>query len=119
MGRCSCGFLVTTLTEHSPKEVHEAAMIREGDWSGQANMYCKDSGFAIDQIINQLLDFGLNVHDIHDLEWLSNPIVLEKVDRPLARNEKDDVSDYLMAWAELLEKDLCGDAVKEPAIHAA
>ena len=119
MGRCSCGFLVTTLTEHTPGAVHQAAMIREGDWSEQANLYCKDSGFAIDDIVNQLLDFGLNVHDIHDLEWLSNTLVLEEVGRQLVRNEKEDVFVYLMAWASLLEKDLDDQDNEGPSVHAA
>jgi len=109
MGSCNCGFLVQVVTERNPVEIHQAAMQGTGDWSEQLNDYCPSSGFAIDLLITQLVQFGFEVDDLSHLERLSHASVLATPyvqGRQLNHNVKADVVVYLKAWALLLEDQL-------------
>ena len=108
MGFCNCGHLAQTLTDRSPKEIHQSAMVREGDWLDQVREYCPTSGLLIDDVIGELIAAGLTTADIGNLERLRDPKVLERIpDRThLIRNNRDDLILYLETWGDLLESEI-------------
>lgn len=109
LGMCNCGQLAQTITKRSKREIHEAALARGGEWRDRAREYCPTSGFPIDEILRELLDYGLNASDLADLEYLSDARVLARLppgERHLQRNSREDLIRYLDAWAELLREQL-------------
>jgi len=109
MGLCNCGFLAQQIT-HLPKdEIHARAMQRRGDWSEQLIYYCPTSGLPIDELIEQMLDFGFDTNDLRHLERLSDKAVLALLPlekRNLKHNVREDVVRYLQTWATKIESDL-------------
>lgn len=108
-GACNCGHLVQTLCGITPERIHRVALEREGDWEALANAYCPTSGYAIDDVISELLAAGLTTEDLARLEKLDDPDVLAALPggaRWLRRNVRDDVIAYVLAWAALLELEL-------------
>lgn len=108
LGMCNCGQLAQTITQRSKREIHEAALALGGEWRDRARDYCPTSGLPIDGIIRELLDCGLSPTDLADLEYLADDRVLRRLDpaRELQRNRREDVIDYLQAWAGLLDDEL-------------
>ena len=105
-GACNCGHLVQTLCGLTPARIHRVALERDGDWEALANAYCPTSGYAIDDVISELVAAGLTIEDLGHLEKLDDPAVLAGLpggSRWLRRNVRDDVIAYLRAWASLLE----------------
>lgn len=106
MGSCNCGFLAREITHLRKDEIHHKAMQGTGDWNEQLNSYCPNSGIAMDDLIKEMLDTGLDIDDLKNLERLSDPHVLEQLpveERNLRHNIKDDVAKYMRTWASLLE----------------
>lgn len=106
MGACNCGHLAQTVTHLSRREIHGAALEREGDWAQQADDYCPSSGLRIDDILDAMLAIGMTRADVRHLEKLSDPAVLVRLPegrRTPQRNVRDDVVRYMTAWADLLE----------------
>lgn len=109
MGMCNCGFLARTVTGLSEHVIHEAALVRGGDWEQQAKDYCPTSGLMIDSIIATMMDIGLSPEDMAHLEKLSDDRVLQRLPhdrRYPARNVKADVVLYMRTWADLLADEL-------------
>lgn len=109
MGSCNCGHLAQEITRLSKSEIHSRAMNKYGDWNEQLNDYCPTSGLLMDDLITQMLDFGLDTDDLKHLEKLSDPEILKRLpqaDRYLQHNRKEDVITYINAWADLLEDEL-------------
>jgi hypothetical protein len=109
MGSCNCGHLAQTITHYNKGQIHGAAMWRHGDWTEQLRDYCPQSGLPMDEIIDQMLAWGLSSRDLAYLERLSDPTVLEALPptrRYLKHNLRDDVVLYLRSWAALLELEL-------------
>ncbi|MHC2993475.1 hypothetical protein OB13_18550, partial [Pontibacter sp. HJ8] len=109
MGSCNCGHLAQTITQYSKGQIHGAAMGRHGDWREQLRDYCLQSGLPMDQIIDEMLAFGLSTDDLEHLERLSHPHVLQALpaaQRYLKHNVRQDVVLYLNTWADLLEEEL-------------
>ena len=109
MGLCNCGFLAQEITNLKKEEIHTRAMQRHGDWREQLNDYCPTSGYAIDELISDMLAFGFDRDDLKHLERLSDERVLQNFPehaRNLQHNAKHDVVKYLKAWANLLEQEL-------------
>lgn len=107
MGACNCGHLAQTLTDLTPEEIHERALERAGDWADQALEFCPTSLLPIDDVIQTMLDAGLNRGDIRDLERLSGQAILQTLpasERVLDRRCRAHVVRYLRAWAKLLEE---------------
>lgn len=108
MGACNCGNLAQELTGLSRGQIHQLAMQGFGDWNDQLREYCPTSGLPMDVMISKLLDAGLTVDDLADLEKLSNPSILAEIplDRrdTLSKNNRDDVILYMESWANLLER---------------
>lgn len=109
MGACNCGNLAQTLTRVDRAELHRLALQRAGDWSEQSVEYCPTSGLPIDDVITTMLDAGLELRDLGELERLSAPDVLARIPlehRPLDRRERAHVVLYMRAWADLLDERL-------------
>jgi len=107
MGLCNCGFLAQEITSLSKEDIHRRAMQRHGDWSEQLNDYCPTSGLPMDDLIDELVNFGFTLGELRHLERLSDPAVLQQLPlekRYLRHNVKEDVVIYLNAWAMLLEE---------------
>jgi hypothetical protein len=116
MGRCNCGHLVQSITGLTQAEIHQSALIREGDWEGQAREYCPTSGLLIDSVIAAVLDVGMTLADIKHLEKLTDPVVLSRLPeerRYLQRNARKDVILYMRAWADMLDRELLSCSVVE------
>ncbi|MGF1449573.1 MAG: hypothetical protein ACFB20_09170 [Opitutales bacterium] len=109
-GRCNCGHLAQSLTGLSAEEINRtAAAERLDEWSEFANDYCPHSGLPVDSVIDRMLDAGLELRDIHHLEYLSDKKILGGLPggfRWLRRNRREDVALYLRTWASLLEEEL-------------
>ena len=109
MGSCNCGFLAREITNLDKKEIHSRALQRYGDWNEQLNDYCPNSGFPMDDLISELTAFGFGLEDLKNLETLTDPEVLTRLQgdkRYLSHNIKSDVILYLETWSELIESKL-------------
>ncbi len=129
---CNCGNLAQTLTRLSPRQIYDAAAVREGDWAQQALTMdlpdygdrpaldegawepedlgaCPNTGVPMTQILRQMAAAGLEAADIAHLERLSDPQIRRRlgtnsVDFPYA--DRGNVISYLRAWAEVMEEQL-------------
>ncbi|MDN5199834.1 hypothetical protein QQ008_00630 [Fulvivirgaceae bacterium BMA10] len=109
MGSCNCGHLAQEITKLSKSQIHEYAMRKYGDWTEQCMDYCPTSRYPMDLVISTMLDAGLDIDDLKNLERLSDREVLKTFpieERNLRHNVKQDVVKYMMAWAKLLEEQL-------------
>ena len=104
MGMCNCGHLAQSITGLAGREIHQSALVREGDWEQQANDYCPTSGNLIDTVLAAMFDLGLTRDDVRHLEKLSDPEVLRRAGPHLRFNSRDDVVLYMRIWAGLLEE---------------
>ena len=108
MGACNCGHLAQTVTLSSPREIHEMALMRAGDWSEQTREYCPTSGLPIDHVIESLLQLGATLGELRDLERLSNERILKRIPverrRELSFRNPKDVALYMRTWATLLDE---------------
>ena len=108
MGACNCGNLAQELTQLSKAEIHQFAMQKHGDWNEQLLDYCPTSGYPIDLMISKMLEFGLSVDDLANLERLSDPTILKNIPKErrdqMNKNSKTDVILYLETWAKLLRE---------------
>lgn len=102
MGMCNCGHLAQSITGLRQAEIHDSALIREGDWEQQAKDYCPTSGNLIDSILATMFAIGLTRDDVRHLEKLSDPAVIRRLGRHLTFNRREDVATYLRTWADLL-----------------
>lgn len=107
MGACNCGNLAQTLLNMNKGDIHRLALTGTGNWSEQVNDYCPTSGLEMDRMIFSLLEKGLSTEDLQQLEFLSNPEIKKRLGmRELKNNNRKDVADYLLAWADLLQDQL-------------
>lgn len=107
-GACNCGHLAQTLTNLSREEIHRAAVERAKDWGDAAVEYCPTSGYPLDHILTEILSAGFSLDDVAHLEELSAKRVLAELPeerRHLRRNDREDLIAYLLAWADLLERE--------------
>lgn len=111
MGSCNCGYVAQHVTRLTPAEIHRRALLRHGDWTEQLNDYCPTSGLPFDDVISEMLTAGFERTDLQHLERLSDPSVLNHLPegkRHLRHNVREDVVQYLSAWAALLEDEFSG-----------
>lgn len=107
MGSCNCGHLVQAITGQSKAEIHNIAMMTEGDWSEKAEKFCFESGLPIDKIIAKILSVGFEIEDIQHIEYLSHPKITSRLINTSfrhRRNSIDDVKLYFKAWIEELKE---------------
>ncbi|MBL6449480.1 hypothetical protein JMN32_24420 [Fulvivirga sp. 29W222] len=119
MGSCNCGRLAQEITQLSKSEIHSRAMNKHGDWNEQLNDYCPTSGLLMDDLITQMLNFGLDTDDLKHLEKLSDIKILKRLplhNRHLKHNRKQDVIIYIDEWADMLEEELA-EKIELPKIE--
>ncbi len=108
MGACNCGNLAQELTHFSKAEIHQYAMERHGDWNEQLLDYCPTSGFPIDMMISKMLEFGLSLDDLANLEKLSDPTILNRIPKEkrdqINKNSREDVILYMEIWSKILRE---------------
>ncbi|NME70004.1 hypothetical protein [Flammeovirga aprica] len=110
VGKCNCGHLVQAITPMDSKDIYYTAQRQKLDeWSEFAHDYCPASGMPVDDMIDTLLDAGLEVQDIPHLEYLSNTRVLSALPggfRYLQKGNREDAITYMETWADVLEEEL-------------
>lgn len=108
--RCNCGHLAQSILGRSSAEIHQAVRSCGLDeWTEYANEYCPMSGAPVDEIIDALLAAGLELSDIHQLEYLSNRAVLNALPSGFCYLEKGNRHHsalYMRTWASVLELEL-------------
>ncbi len=112
MGGCNCGHLAQELTPFTKREIHEYAMRRSGDWTDQVQDFCSTSQMPMDEVIATMMESGLERKDMVELERLKNHEVrlfMGEKGKTLSHNIKQDVVDYMKAWAVMLELQLIDD----------
>lgn len=118
MGFCNCGYLAQEISGKQAQEIHKSALQKPGDWRDQLREYCPSSGLPMDGIISIMEDAGFSVQDLINLERLDDHRVLKRVGRgTLSHNCKQDVIDYLNAWASICEDEWLG-SVKLPNLKS-
>lgn len=122
-GACNCGHLAQTLTRKTREEIHRAAVERGAswarppvdDWGDAAIEHCPASGLPLDAIIDEMLEAGLTLGQIRDLEELSDRRILRRLPdgkRHLRKNARADLIVYLETWADLLDEELVPHAAE-------
>jgi hypothetical protein len=108
MGACNCGNLAQELTQFTKAEIHQYAMQKHGDWNEQILDYCPTSGLPIDLMISKMLDFGLTLDDLANLEKLSDHAILNQIPKErrdqINKNSREDVILYMQIWAKTLRE---------------
>ncbi|MGZ3837737.1 MAG: hypothetical protein ACXVBI_04180 [Flavisolibacter sp.] len=108
-GACNCGQLLQVLTHWSREEILRWAQTGSGEWTELAAEYCGVTRVPADFLVYGLEAIGLTPTDIHCLEYLSDPAVLQQLPggfRWLQKNKKEDVILYFETMAALLEDQL-------------
>ena len=105
-GACNCGNLLQVITRLSKVEITRFAQTSVGEWTELAEDYCGATNTPVDMLISELQKLGLTATDIHNLEYLQDKSVLEKLAggfRWLRRNVREDVVIYFKTFADVLE----------------
>jgi hypothetical protein len=113
-GACNCGNLLQVITRLRKEEILRFAQTGVGEWTELAEDYCGVTNTPVDMLISKLQDLGLTPIDIHNLEYLQDKSVLEKLPggfRWLKRNVRADAIVYLQTFADLLEERKLDDAI--------
>jgi len=119
-GACNCGNLLQVITRLSKEEIVRFAQTGVGEWTELAEEYCGATSAPVDMLILELQKLSLTPTDIHNLEYLQDKSVLEKLPggfRWLKRNVREDVVVYFRTFANLLEErisDELNGIIKKP-----
>jgi len=108
-GTCNCGNLLQVVTNLSKEDILYYAQTGIGEWTELAEEYCVVSNAPVAMLITKLLETGLTPTDIHNIEYLQDRDVLDRLPggfRWLKRNQRDDVVAYFETFATLLEDKL-------------
>lgn len=117
-GSCNCGNLLQVITALNRTEILRLAHTGIGEWTELAEDYCGVSNIPVDELIGHLMEAGLTPSDIHNIEYLEDREVLERLPggfRWLKRNERADVIVYLGTMADMLEENLLAE--KKSLLH--
>lgn len=113
-GGCNCGNLIQVITELSKEEIVSYAHQGAGEWTEIADDYCNITSAPLMFIMSKLEGVGMTPTDFHNLEYLEDHSVLNKLPggfRWLKRNQREDVIVYMETWANLLEEQLANEVV--------
>ena len=108
-GACNCGQLLQVITDLDEKEILTRAHTGPGEWTEIAEEACSLTGAPVNFLVSILQAAGLTPTDIHNIEYLDNKAILNRLPggfRWLKRNLKQDVIDYFEAFAFFLEEQL-------------
>jgi hypothetical protein len=106
-GSCNCGNLLQVVTKLSREEIIRYAQTGVGEWTELAEEYCGITDAPVNLLIHKLEQLGLTATDIHNIEYLQDKKVLEKLPggfRWLKKNIKEDVIVYFETFADMLEE---------------
>ena len=106
MARCNAGCLVQNLMDKTQTEVVEMVNGHLDEWTEYADAYCKGTHKFIDDLFQELEDYGLSHEDVLHLENLSDPKITGTFpleNRYLQRNNPKEVSTYMRRFAEQLD----------------
>ena len=106
-GSCNCGNLLQVVTHLSKEEILRYAHTGVGEWTELADDYCGVTDAPAYLMISKLEALGLTPVDIHQLEYLYNKEVLQKLPggfRWLRKNVREDVILYFETFADVLEE---------------
>jgi hypothetical protein len=78
-GACNCGHLLQVVTALNQEEIMGLAQTGIGEWTELSIEYCETSNAPVDMLISKLQEIGLTPTDIHNLEYLNNREVLERL----------------------------------------
>lgn len=108
-GGCNCGNLLQVVTDLSKEEILQYAHSGIGEWTELAEDYCGITDAPVSLLLKKLQEIGLTPTDIHNLEYLEDRTVLEKLPngfRWLKKNVREDVIVYFETYANILEEQL-------------
>jgi hypothetical protein len=108
-GACNCGNLLQVITPLSRQEILQYAHTGIGEWTELSEDYCSVTNAPVDMLLSKLQGVGLTPSDIHNLEYLDNREVLDKLPggfRWLTKNVREDVIVYFETFANMLEEQL-------------
>ena len=108
-GACNCGNLLQVITPLSRQDILSYAHTGIGEWTELAEEYCGTANAPVDLLISKLQEAGLTTSDIHDIEYLSNKDVLNRLPggfRWLKKNLREDVIVYFETYAGMLEEQM-------------
>lgn len=111
-GGCNCGNLIQVITELSKEEIVTYAHQGAGEWTEIADDYCNITSAPLMFIMSKLEGVGMTPTDFHNLEYLEDRSVLNKLPggfRWLKRNQREDVVLYMETWANILEEQLANE----------
>ena len=117
-GSCNCGHLLQVVTQLSKEEIIRHAQTVYGEWTEIAEDYCGVTNAPAYLLVSKLEGLGLTPTDIHNLEYLEDKTVLQKLPggfRWLKKNLREDVILYFETFAGLLEEQLI-NAVPLPEV---
>jgi hypothetical protein len=132
--RCNCGVVACALLGTSPAKLPVPKADKGDTWSDRVGYYCPITGMPENKFFATLHSYGLTPLDIVQLEYLSNPKVVERmnlraiktvragflklgrkqVEVPVAveYDEKAHLIAYLRAWAQILVEEGALDRVE-------
>jgi len=105
-GSCNCGNLLQVVSKLSKEEILRFAHTGIGEWTELAEDYCSVTSAPVHLLISKLEAIGLTGSDIHNLEYLEDKQVLQKLPggfRWLSKNKREDVILYFETFADFLE----------------
>ena len=108
-GSCNCGNLLQVVTNLTKEEIIRYAQTGIGEWTELAEEHCAITDAPVSLLIHKMEQLGLTATDIHNIEYLQDKKVLEKLPggfRWLKKNIKEDVILYFETFAETLEEKL-------------
>ena len=108
-GACNCGNLLQVVCNFSKEEIVTYAHTGSGEWTEIAEEYCSVSNTPLYLMMQKLEQLGLTPTDIHNIEYLEDRDVLNRLPggfRWLKRNVREDVIEYFEAMATMLEEKL-------------
>jgi hypothetical protein len=108
-GSCNCGNLLQVVSNQTGRDILRKAHTGIGEWTELAEDYCGITLLPADQLVGELMAAGLSSSDIHNIEYLEDRDVLDRLPggfRWLQRNSREDVILYFRAYADLLEERL-------------
>jgi hypothetical protein len=97
------------ITPLSRQEILQYAHTGIGEWTELSEDFCGVTNAPVDLLLSKLQGVGLTPSDIHNLEYLDNREVLDKLPggfRWLTKNVREDVMVYFETFATMLEEQL-------------
>jgi hypothetical protein len=117
-GACNCGHLLQATTELSKEEILSYAHTGTGEWTELAEESCSVSNAPVTLLLTKLQQLGLTPVDVHNLEYLEDREVLNRLPggfRWLKRNAREDVVAYFETMADCLEEKMTQQKVTTDA----